>query len=112
MAKVYAVHEVELRPGVSDEAFEHYVQHGSFFFSNVPGVVTHLVKGECGGRIDKYMVLFEFDSVETRNRYWPPSDVATDEIQKRLVASEHELWEHWAPPYPWTDYVECGSSPE
>jgi len=56
--------------------------------------------------VGKYMVLFEFDSVETRDRYWPASGEATDEIQRRLVASEQELWDRWAPPYPWTDYVE------
>ena len=106
MAKIYATHEMELRPGVSDEAFERYIAKDSSFFGDLPGVVIHLLKGDRGGRVGKYMVLFEFDSVETRDRYWPASGEATDEIQRRLVASEQELWDRWAPPYPWTDYVE------
>jgi hypothetical protein len=71
MTKILAFHEIELRPGVSDEEFE------TFFATEIgsspiyPGWWAQLLKADRGKRAGKYLVIFEIESLEARDRYFP-----------------------------------------
>lgn len=51
----------------------------------LPGWTTRLLKGERGERgerADTYLLLFEIDSVETRDRYYPAEGQESDESKR------------------------------
>jgi len=70
MAKVYAIHEVSLHPGVNEQDFERFITEQLAAMS-LPGVTGHLLKGDRGKRAGQYALLTEFESVDVRNRYYP-----------------------------------------
>ena len=93
MAKLYGLHEIELRPGVSPEEFEKVAAETNF--ADLEGWTTHLLKGERGERNGKYLVLVEIESIAARDRYAPTADgpysAEAEEISRRNAA----LWEPW-----------------
>jgi hypothetical protein len=73
MAKVFGVHEIELRPGVTAEEFERFLAQ-EYAPAEAPppaGLKVYHLKGDRGERAGKYLVLIEIDSVETRDHYFP-----------------------------------------
>lgn len=94
MTKVISIHEIELRPGVTAEEFERFLTA-----EYLPGVapmppgwsVTYL-KGDRAERAGKFAVLFEMDSVEVRDRFFPNSGELSTELQywrgQRTAAQE------------------------
>ncbi len=85
MAKVISIHEIELRPAVTAEEFEHFLTA-----EYLPGVapmppgwsVTYL-KGDRAERAGKFAVLFEAASVEERDRFFPASGEPSAELQQQ-----------------------------
>jgi hypothetical protein len=83
MTKVISIHEIELRPGITTEEFERFLTA-----EYLPGVapmppgwsVTYL-KGDRAERAGKFAVLFEVDSVEMRDRFFPSSGEPSAELQ-------------------------------
>jgi len=70
MAKVYAIHEIALNPGVNAEDFERFLTE--LLAAMTPsGITNHLVKGDRGKRSGQYALLSEYDSVEVRDRFFP-----------------------------------------
>ena len=92
MAKVYGIHEIELRPGADPAAFEQLFADGA----NLPGPegwTFSLLKGERGERKGKYLMLVEIESLAARDRYHPDSG-PTAEAQA-LAARAADIWARW-----------------
>src|SRR6187200_2399509 len=62
MPKVFAVHEMELEPGVEPEEYERFFAEEIAPMAELPGWKTRLLKGDRGARTGKYLVLFEIES--------------------------------------------------
>ena len=90
MAGVFAIHDLELKPGVTEEELQKFSEEFVVIY-RVPGQEIHLLKGDRGERAGKYALLVEFDSVETRERYFPgtgPEYPPTEEYQQLVAALE------------------------
>lgn len=72
-AEVIAYRELHLKEGVKVEEFEKFVtgELTPTFEQNVPGVRAIVMKGERGEKKGVYVLLLIFDSVNTRNFYFP-----------------------------------------
>jgi hypothetical protein len=114
MAKVFGMHSIELKPGVSEQEFEEFIQKEVIpLYRIVPGQTTHLLKGDRGERNGKYLVLIELESTERRDHIYPPVEdgggVAKDVLQ--LVGNTDHIWAKFAtfaegfPDPAFTDYV-------
>ena len=115
MPKVWGMHMIALRPGVKGEDFERFFKAEAAKLPFPEGWKWHLLKGERGERVGRYMVLFEIDSIEARDRYSPAEDVASPEFQRFIEAhpemtSAFEKWKTLAHAPGsgtiFTDYVE------
>lgn len=92
MAKVYGIHEIELRPGADPAALEQLFAAGA----DLPGPegwTPYLLKGERGERKGKYLVMVEIESLTARDRYEPDSG-STAEAQA-LAARAADIWARW-----------------
>lgn len=72
MSKVFALHYFEIKPDVSPEALERFLETNPF--PTLPGWRSYYLKAERGERSGKYALLHEFDSIEIRDRYFPKED--------------------------------------
>lgn len=75
MARIFGIHTLDLNPGVKGEDFEKFILEE--FLPQVPvfeGWIPHLLKGERGTGIGRYLVLLEIESVAARDRYYPAPD--------------------------------------
>ena len=95
MAKLFGMHTIELHPGVKPEDFERFVVEEVNPGPHLPGVVSHLLKGDRGDREGKYLVMLEFESTESRDRFFPAPDQASEEAQ-RYLESIRAIREKWA----------------
>ena len=71
MSKVLGVHAIELRPGVKAEEFEKFVIEEVYPLPTIDGMKAYLLKGDRGEGEGKYFWVWEFESVEFRDRYAP-----------------------------------------
>ena len=116
MARVYGIHVVELNEGTSCEFFESFVTERflpALPLNKTPGVRASLLKGDRGARANQYVFLFEFDDVETRNRYFPGELEISQELAE-LIAPLREVSEVWdaASRRTKTDYIVLATNPE
>ena len=85
-AKVYGIHEITLKPGVTEAEFETFVKEKVLPNWDMPGWNMSIIKGDRGDRIGGYIVLIEIESVAYRDRMAP------------LGGSLHEDFaKHWDP---------------
>ena len=86
MSRVLGVHEIELVPGTAPEAFE---QAAAEVVSSAQpdGWRTLVLKGDRGPRSGKYLMIFEIDSLELRDRLYPEEGHADREENERF---DHE----------------------
>jgi hypothetical protein len=113
MGKVYGIHEIELQPGVNEEAFANFInQEFNEAFAWIKVQRVALLKGDRGERAGKYALLFEIDSLEARDstqgaeghRWYEEHKELVDSLLKKLASfTPTDLGEE-APFY--TDYVE------
>ena len=100
MTKVIAIHEIELRPGVTAEEFERFLTT-----EYLPGVaplpdgwsVVYL-RGDRGERAGKFAVLFEVGSVAKRDRYFPADGKPSAEVQqwrRQWTSAQVALEDKW-----------------
>ena len=69
---VLSVREFELRSGVKPETFEAFVrQEVANVTKDAAGMKIRILKGDRGKRKGRYVLLWEFDSVASRNAYFP-----------------------------------------
>ena len=114
MPKVFALHEVELPPDVTPEEYEQLFGKELASLPDYPGWKSYLLKGDRGEEAGKLLLLFEVESVEARNRYYPRPEEESEEA--RQFAEQHPeataVWEKYAAslskPHSWTDYVVIG----
>jgi hypothetical protein len=112
MSKILALHEIELRPGVSAEAFETFFAQEIGSEPIYPGWWAKLLKADRGERAGKYLVMFEIESTAVRDRYFPAPGEQSEEAQH--FTQQHPeitaMFERWntltSPPGEiYTDYV-------
>ncbi len=112
MSKVFGMHMIALRPGVKAGDFEKFVTKEIYPLPSLAGMKTYLLKGDRGDREGKYLIMYEFESVEVRDRYFPSPGEASKEVQQVLgsYAAVMEKWATFATPLDeiTTDYVVVG----
>ena len=87
---VVAIHDLELLPEVEAKVFEAFVLENIVpIYSKMKGQQAILVKGDRGLRTKKYALILTFDSIEDRDRIYPPSggyvgDFGDDSIWEKL----------------------------
>lgn len=116
MSKVFAIHTIELKPGVKPETFEKFVAEEVSHMPSLKGWTTHIAKGDRGERRGKYIVIHVFDSPETRDMYFPlEGGQGTEEVQQLFDTQEMqavgEQWEQYATSLAktvYTDYIVLG----
>lgn len=82
MAKVYGFHTITLRPDANEADFERYILEEYLPTASIwPGWKPRLLKGDRGEHAGQYVLLFEIDSVEARNRYYPAEGQMSEEAQ-------------------------------
>jgi hypothetical protein len=102
MPKVFGLHEIELQPGVEPEEYERFFAEELAPTPELPGWKTHLLKGDRGARTGKYLVLFEIESLEARDRYFPAPGEESEEFtrffeQHPEAAAAMEKWQKYSP---------------
>ena len=113
MAKVFGIHQLALLPGVKAEDFEQFFRDVASHVPKAQGWTWYLLRGDRGEREDKYVLLAEIESVETRDRTVPASGELPPETQQwfQETAPIFEKWATFAsgPTDPaFTDYVVVG----
>ena len=89
---VVAVHDLELMPGVDAKEFEAFVLAEIIpIYSNMEGQTAMLAKGDRGIHTGHYALILTFDSIEDRDRIYPPSggfvgDFGEDAIWEKFEA--------------------------
>ena len=103
MSKVYAFHMVALKAGASGPDFERYCREELKSWP-LSGMAMRLLKGDRGDREGKYLVMFEFESVERRNQLFPEAGPAprqtSDEFMQWMSAAGPTMakWDEYATP--------------
>ncbi len=83
MPKVYGLHEMKLEPGQDPDEFERFWRDEVAPLPDFPGWKTQLLKSDRGPRAGTYLVLFEIESVEARDRFFPgPNEETSEEFDK------------------------------
>jgi hypothetical protein len=94
MPKVFGLHEIELRPEVDPAEYE---RHFAEEVANQPmltGWTVHLLKADRGPRAGKFLVLFEIETVEARDRYFPTEGQESEEFT-RFMDQHPEVAAAW-----------------
>lgn len=105
---VLAVREAMLKAGADAQEFErHFADVVSRWWrEHIPGVTAYLARGERGARTNMYLVIYEFDSLDRRNEYFPQPDVQSERfVQLAGEAPDFGLDEYIEPVAEYTDYV-------
>ena len=87
MARLVGIHELELRPGVSPEAFEQFVVPALHAVPRREGQALYILKGDRGVRAGKYVFVFDYADVEQRDRDSPGSNQDSEELMAWLEAN-------------------------
>src|SRR5262245_4523471 len=82
MAKVFALHEVELLPGVGAKEFEKLCVTEIWSVQIYPVWWAQRLKADRGERTGKYLVIFEIESLELRDRYFPKTGEQSEEARQ------------------------------
>ena len=102
MSKVFSFHMIALKAGASGPEFERYIHEVLESWTMLSGMSMRLLKGDRGDREGKYLVMFEFDSVERRNQLFPEAGPAA-----RQMSDEFTPWINAAGPTlaKWDEYA-------
>jgi hypothetical protein len=112
------MHEIELRPGVTPEEYEGFYTKKLASLPEFEGWKTHLLKGDRGERAGKFLLLFEIESEEARDRYFPRPEEESEEVRRFLeqhpqaAAAWEEESTFLTEPYPRTDYIVVEEQPQ
>lgn len=114
MGKIYGLHSLELRPGVTGEDFERFVTTSLEQLPTLPGWRTALLKGDRGDHVGQYLMLVEVDSIEARNRVSPGGGFDDTAEGREWLAVAGPILEGWLEyvvhipglDAPYTDYQE------
>ena len=114
MAKVYSFHMIALKTGVKAADFERFFHEEIATGLSPAGLTERLLKGDRGDREGKYLMMFEFDSVERRDQLFPEAGpgarTMSDEVIQWIRGAGPALakWGEFATPFDtiYTDYRE------
>ena len=114
MATVYGLHEIELRAEVDPEEYEQWFADEVVDQQLLPGWKAALLRADRGPRAGRYLMVFEVESEEARDQYFPVEGQQSEDFDRYLA--EHPetaaLWEraqsYVAEDVP-TDYVVVAS---
>jgi hypothetical protein len=111
MAKVFVVVPLELHPGVNGEDFEKFWIEEYAPIGLRLGVIGRALKADRGERAGKYAMIWEWASVESRDRVFPPQGQISEEGLRLLGPDWEKLSKKlntFITGWPNTDYVEIG----
>ena len=91
MPKLYGMHQLELRPEVAPDTFERFVTDELRHLLQREGQRIYVLKGDRGERAGKYLFVFEYDSVEQRDRDTPASNQDSEELKQWLADHEEQV---------------------
>ena len=109
--QVFSVREFELKSGVKAEEFEALARRelSQILSEDKIGSRFRLLKGDRGERKDRYLLVWEFDSVTTRNEYFPKEgrgcSPAFEHNWRRIKLSLEKLSAFLKEKNSYTDYV-------
>jgi hypothetical protein len=110
MAKVFTIHTMELREGVSEEDFEKLFLEKLVQAWSKLGWKGHILKGNRGQRKGKYAAIWEIPNVEARDRIFPEEGKDRSEEAARLLGPEFDAllqkMDTFTVDWNFTDYVE------
>ena len=94
MARLVCIHEIELADGADAAEFERLFSAG-LALPDLDGWKTRLLKGDRGERAGKYAILFEIESPEARDRYFPAEDQESEELHRHHAENpaEAQAWD-------------------
>ena len=74
--RLVGIHQWSLNDGVTPEEFERFVaeEWNSGMSNRVPGLRVLVMKGERHASANEYLVVYDFQSVDVRDWYWPTPD--------------------------------------
>jgi hypothetical protein len=84
MPKVFGLHEIELRPEADPAEYERYFAEQVAMQPAFQGWTAKLLRADRGPRAGKFLVLYEIDSVEARDRYFPNEGQPSEEFTSFL----------------------------
>lgn len=111
MAKIYDITPIKLRDGVKGEDFEAFWLNEYAPQGKILGWTSHLLKGDRGERANKYAVIWEMPTVETRDRIVLANGDITELGQQLLgpnFAKMNEKLDKFIEDWPHTSYIELG----
>jgi hypothetical protein len=82
MPKVFGLHEIELRPEVDPAEYERLFAQEVATQPMLPGWTVRLLRGDRGPRARKFLLLFEIESVQARDRYFPQEGQPSEEFTR------------------------------
>ena len=91
MARVLEVTMLELRPGADEQAFIKFYNEKYAPLGAQLGMRGTLYKCDRGDRVGKFMVIWEFQSVELRDRFIKPVHEISEEALQLLGPKFDEL---------------------
>lgn len=109
-SRVMALRQTALKSGVSAAAVERYFADSVAgpMGRHVPGLRAYLLKGERGARIGQYVIVYEFDTLDRRNSYFPMPDSTSERwaiLAPKLPARGLEDLTKYVEEAEYTDYV-------
>jgi hypothetical protein len=108
---VFSMREFKLKPGVKVEEFDAFVRKEmtGATTKDATGLKLHILRGDRGARKGAYMMIWEFDSVATRDHYFPReggwSSQAFQQASKAMTTVMGKLSSYIREPAVYTDYV-------
>ncbi|MEO6323390.1 MAG: hypothetical protein ABIQ65_02050 [Thermoanaerobaculia bacterium] len=107
---VMSFRQTKLKSGVNAAEFERYFADSIAgpIGRHVPGMRAYLLKGERGARIGQYVMVFEFNSLDRRNEYFPKPDAPSSRwtnVARALPARFLEDLTKYVEDAEYTDYV-------
>jgi hypothetical protein len=84
MPKVLGMHEIELRPGITPAEYEQFFTKELAPLPEFQGWKSYLLKADRGRRAGRFLQLFEIESVQARDRYFPRPGVESEEVGQYL----------------------------
>ena len=108
---VFSMRQFELKPGVKAEEFEGFVRSemAGAIAKAMTGVKIQVLKGDRGARKGAYILIWEFDSVAARNRYFPReggwSSLAFLQVLKQMKPVMNKFSGYVRAETVYTDYV-------
>jgi hypothetical protein len=105
MSKVYSLHMIALKAGASGPDFERFFHEG---IEPVPGpgrLTMRLLRGDRGDREGKYLLMFEFESVERQDQIFPEAGPAARQVSGEVMqwmgtaGSSLAKWNEYTTPF-------------